>query len=451
MSRERVAVVKMIEQRLDEAVARCVGLLGGLESVVPRGSRVLVKPNLVFPPTDRGITHPELIEAVVRLVAEASPREILIGEGSADVYTGQGFRFQGLARIAARYGARLVDLNWEEGVKTPVPEGLGREYIMLPKAVVESDVFISLPVFKLWGGSPLSLSLKNLIGLYGARYYGHNKDSQQRAHIEGYALAGEVGRELGAHQPDVATSICALNSVVKTDLAIIDGLEGGEGRGNWIRLDTLIAGRNPLAADTVACHMAGVTAGEHPVFRLCAERGLGPINLDEIEVVGEPLERVSFELARLGDNVLEMPIAFCLNLLHTAELWQIQRALHIYGLLSPETPEVAGREALLELLGKVLAEEGYYERALAQCTPYALSLLRLIVERGGTSGSLRDIAATFEQRHDGLFYYPSHRLLARLGLAYAVDSATRHYYLLPEGLAEALERAEASQMAQVEA
>ena len=124
----------------------------------------------------------------MRLMSETASKEILIGEGSADVYTTQAFRFQGMNRIAARYGASLVDLNLEKGVKTPVKAGLGRDYIMLPKAVVESDIFISLPVFKLWGGSPLSLSLKNLIGLYGARYYGYNKDSQQRANDPGYAL-----------------------------------------------------------------------------------------------------------------------------------------------------------------------------------------------------------------------------------------------------------------------
>lgn len=41
---------------------------------------------------------------------------------------------------------------------------------MIPESVVASDIFISLHVFKLWGDSPLLLSLENLIGLYGARY-----------------------------------------------------------------------------------------------------------------------------------------------------------------------------------------------------------------------------------------------------------------------------------------
>ena len=204
---------------------------------------------------------------------------------------------------------------------------------------------ISLSVFKLWRGTPVSLSLKNLIGLYGARHYGHNKESQQRADDVGYALPGEVGSELGAHQPRVSMYILyAMNSVVKTHLAIIDALEGGDGRGNWVRLDTLIGGRNPVATDTVACQMAGITAIEHETFRLCAEYGLGPCDMEQIEVVGEEREDVSFNLERLRNNVLEMPIRSCLNLLSAGEMLQIQRALKLYGLVEPDAPGLrAGR------------------------------------------------------------------------------------------------------------
>ena len=438
MAKERVALVKVREQRLDEAVARAVDLLGGLGDIVPRGSRVMVKPNLVFAPTDRGIAHPELVEAIVRLVAEASPKEILIAEGSADTYTSEGFRFQGMGRIAARYGAEVVDLNLEEGVKTPVPSDLGRDYIMLPKAVVESDVFISVPVFKLWGRNPVSFALKNLIGLYGGRYYGYNKDSRQRGDDPGYGLLGEVGTELGAHQPRVPQSVCALNSVVQTHLTIIDALEGGDGRGNFMRLDTLIAGRNPVATDAIGCTMIGIPPNEYEILRLCAERGLGPANLDEIEIVGENLKDVSFDLRRLHNNVLEMPLGFCLNLLTTGELGLIQRALHLHGLLEQSETEEESRETLLAVLGDTIGANDYFERAVAQCTDYARELLRIIAGCGGTSGSIIGVREAFEQRFKGLYYPPSHRALTRLGLAYAVDSRTRPYYLLPEGIIRVL-------------
>ncbi len=438
MSKERVAIVKVTEQRIDEALRRITELLGGLADIVPEGSRVLVKPNLVFPPTDSGVSRPEMVEAVVRMVADTKPKEILIGEGSADVYTTQGFRFQNMGYIAARYGAKLVDLNLEEGIKTPVPPGLGRDYVMIPRAVVQSDILISLPVFKLWG-TPVSLSLKNLIGLYGARHYGHNKDSQQRADDVGYALPGEVGSELGAHQPRVSMSICAMNSVVKTHLAIIDALEGGDGRGNWIRLDTLIGGRNPVATDTVACQMTGITASEHETFSLCAEYGLGPCDMEQIEVVGEKLEDVSFHLERLRDNVRDMPVRVCMNLLSAGELLQIQRALKLYGLVEPDAPRLEDRETLLSTLTEVVSSEGYYERALAKSTDYALGLLDAIVENGGTSGSVVAVRRAFGERFSSHYYYPSHRTLTRLGLAYAVDGAARPYYLLPEGITAVLE------------
>jgi len=447
MKTERVAIVKVIEQRLDEALQKAVALLGGLADIVPRGSRVLIKPNFTFAPTDRGITHPELIEAVVRLAADASAKEIIIAEGSGDCYTTQSFRFQGMYRIAARYGARLVDLNLEEGIRTPVPEGLGREYIMLPKAVVESDVFISLPIFKLWGGTPLSLSLKNLFGLYGARYYGHNKDSDTLAKkYPFYGLPGEVGVELGAHKPTSAQSMCALNSVVQTHLAIIDALEGGDGRGNWIRLDTLVAGRNSVATDTVGLALAGFRASEHATFKLCAERGQGPCRLEEIEVVGEKVEDASFPLERLQENVLEMPVGFCLNLLSTGELQQIHRALGLYGLLPKKTEAAPGanipmeREPLLAMLDDLLADRGYFPKALGKCGEHALKLLELIIAEGGTSGDLAAIGEAFAERYGGngsLYYAPAARTLARLGLAYAVEGHSRHYYLLPEGLATA--------------
>ncbi|MFP3896078.1 MAG: DUF362 domain-containing protein [Anaerolineales bacterium] len=442
MSRDRVAITRVVEQRLDEAVLHAVELLGDLQEIIPSNSRVLIKPNFVFAPTDRGITHPELVEAVVRLVKETHPKEIVIAEGSADNYTTQSFRFQGVYRTAARYGARVVDLNVEEGVRTPVPEGLGRPHIMLPRAVVESDVFISLPVFKLWGSSPLSLSLKNLIGLYGGRYYGYNKDSDERGRkLSFYGLPGEVGKELGAHKPTVAQSICALNSVVETDLALIDALEGGDGAGNFIRLDTLIAGRNPVATDTVALEMTGLQAADYDITSLCAQRGLGPCRMEEIEVVGERVADVYFDLHRLRGNVLEMSLSFCLKLLSTGELLQIHRALRLYDFLPRDARPPVKRDDLLVVLEDILGADGYFCRALGQCNKYVRDLLQIIIAQGGTSGDMAEIEEAFCERwgQSGLYYMPSARILTRLGLAYAVDSASRNYYLLPEGMVAAAE------------
>jgi hypothetical protein len=128
--------------------------------------------------------------------------------------------------------------------------------------------------------------------------------------------------------------------------------------------------------------------------------------------------------------------------LSRGELEQVQRALRIYGLVDQDTPELEERDALLAMLTEVISSEGYYARALAGCTDHALKLLGVISQRGGTSSSIVAVKATFGERYESLYYYPSHRVLARLGLAYAVDSATRPYYLLPEGVVDALQHFE---------
>lgn len=87
----------------------------------------------------------------------------------------------------------------------------------------------------------------------------------------------------------------------------------------------------------------------------------------------------------------------------------------------------------------MVSSEGYYKRALAKSTGYTLGLLDAIVENGGTSGSVVAVRKAFEKRFSSHYYYPSHRTLTRLGLAYAVDGAARPYYLLPEGLTTVLE------------
>ena len=57
-----------------DAVKRSVDLVGGIESFVKPGMKVLVKPNLLSarPPEDAVDTHPEIVRAVVRLVKSAN-------------------------------------------------------------------------------------------------------------------------------------------------------------------------------------------------------------------------------------------------------------------------------------------------------------------------------------------------------------------------------------------
>ena len=103
-------------------------------------------------------------------------------------------------------------------------------------------------------------------------------------------------------------------------------------------------------------------------------------------------------------------------------------------MIGENQPALDTRDSLLNMLIERMSSENYYTKALRECTDYALHLLEIIIKLGGTSGSMTSVQQAFNSQYPGLYFYPSHRVLTRLGLAFAVDSATRHYYLVPEGL-----------------
>jgi uncharacterized protein (DUF362 family) len=437
MTKTQVSIVRVREQNTYSALQRAVEWIGGLAGAIPTGSKVVVKPNMVMGPTERGITNSVALEAVLRLAHSTSPACLTIAEGSADCYTPSVFRLHDVYDLASRYDARAVDLNQDQGVRVKVPPEVGREAVMLPRIIAECDVLISVPTYKLWMGSlPMSLSLKNLFGCYGARYYGHNKNSHELAECAPHrTLEGEIGAERGIHHPSVEQSIAAINLARAPDLCVVDALEGSDGKGNYVRLDTLIVGRNAVATDAVALAMARFVPQEQEQIRLCSEMGLGPGSLDQIEVRGLSLEEARFDLRRLQGNVLELPVGFCLERLSLSELQIIQRGLALAGLVGQETL-FETRQAATEALLAVLTGEGYVARALATLPETGRDVLQRIIQHGGTSGSYYDLLDNYVALHrESNSWWAGLRSLMRLGLAYILSGQHKPYIVLAEGVA----------------
>src|SRR5271169_782113 len=78
-TREQLDLVKgMIREIADQT-------MGGMRGIVTKGDKVLIKINTVIPvPANEGFTtDPRMLESLIELVQEQSPKEILIGERCA--------------------------------------------------------------------------------------------------------------------------------------------------------------------------------------------------------------------------------------------------------------------------------------------------------------------------------------------------------------------------------
>jgi uncharacterized protein (DUF362 family) len=273
LSQEEVSPrLVQVKGPVEEAVRKAVDLLGGMEAFVQKGQRVLLKPNASFAaPTEWGATtSAPVVRTVVEMCLEAGAKRVIVFDHT--------LRPPALCLEKTGLEAALKDLDEVKLVlpdkqrffqKVDVPNGSALTQIEVAKEVLKADVIINLPTAKSHSATQVSLGMKNLMGLIWDRGYFHR------------------GTDL--HQ-----AIAELSTVIQPDLIIMDLtralLTGGPGGpGKVLKLDTIVAGLDPVAADAHLVRMAPwlnrTLTGEQVAHISAAHRlGLGEIDMDKVEV-----------------------------------------------------------------------------------------------------------------------------------------------------------------------
>jgi uncharacterized protein (DUF362 family) len=277
-----VSIVTVEGDCVQYAVRRAIEIAGGLEAVIPPGSSVLLKPNVVSPsPSGSGkITDARVTEAVVKAVLENSPGRVAIGEGSSVGYDFPGrkdsmhcLEVSGTADVARRLGVELVDLNRDERVEVRAVNAFVMEKFAVARTAWEADVIIDLPVIKTHVRTGITCGLKNMKGVLPG-------DEKKRTH--------QLGLDRG---------IVDLNRVVKPHFTLVDAIVGMEGTWQYpedsVRLGCIVAGVDVVAVDAICVAIAGFDVEQILHIQLAAQEGLGVADLDRIEVRGKAITDVA--------------------------------------------------------------------------------------------------------------------------------------------------------------
>jgi len=300
-----------------EAVVRAaLAKLGGMQAFVGPDDRwVMIKPNIVRASArGRGdITDAYVVWALVKMVHEVNPHaRISIGEGSAGFVSPghpeameaadvtDGFANTGFAEIAEDpdlAGATIdfIDLNFEEsrlvrGIAT------GDEY-WLPDCVNECDVFINVPVLKLTNVIGFTCAMKNMVGIMPGMKYGWAK-------CDGFP-PGSGNPGLPNHRRGrFDEMIVDLAGMAGIDLNVVDAIVGMERAriedegGKAKRLNTIIAGADPVSVDAVCTQLIGFNPDDFEFITLGHRLGFGVGELDQIEVVGQQVAEVQAQFEK---------------------------------------------------------------------------------------------------------------------------------------------------------
>jgi uncharacterized protein (DUF362 family) len=283
MEKSRVAVVKY-ENPL-ESVRTAVELSGGLDHM-PSGSKVFIKPNIVFwtravPFPKWGvITTSRVVADMVSLLKERGIDDITIGEGTVtrkpkDFETiAHAFETLGYNSLKTRYGVKTVNV-----FERPFEEvDLGDDVVLnFNKDILESDYVVDLPVLKTHNQTMVSLAIKNLKGVIdiGSRKKCHNADP---------------GRDLNF-------MVAKLPEKLPPIFALLDGIytneRGPAFDGKMRRSNLLVASADVLSADMVGARILGYEPAAVPHLHQAARNRGRPEDLSDVEVVGESLEAVA--------------------------------------------------------------------------------------------------------------------------------------------------------------
>lgn len=272
----RVAIVKGKDPV--ETTVKALELLGSdVDKALLVRKPILIKPNYINSkhPSTGITTDSRVIEGVVKFLIERKTQDAIIGEGSGFGDTFKAFKVAGVDLVAERWGVKLFDLNNDEFIEVSPPNALSLKKVKVARTAVES-VIISVPKLKLHRIATVTLSLKNMMG----------------------ALAFKGTMHMGV---SLSENIADLASALTPSLSVIDGIIAGEGHetsGDPVEMDLVIAGADPVATDAVGAAVMGIKPTEVKHLQLAEKKGLGTCDLENIVVLGEPIEQVKRKFNR---------------------------------------------------------------------------------------------------------------------------------------------------------
>ena len=305
MSKHLVSIVKY-EKPL-KSVRKAVELSRGLDHLAP-GAMVYIKPNIVFwttavPFPKWGvITTSRVIEDMVILLKDRGIDDITIGEGMVtsdpkDFNTPtRAFEYLGYGTLKQRYGIKYINVFERPFKKVALGDGIEMRF---NTDILNSDFVVDLPVMKCHNQTMVSLGIKNLKGMIDipSRKRCHNMTPEKDLHYWVSKLIDPM--------PPIFT--------------LIDGIytnERGPGPdGRLHRADVLVASADVLAADMVGASVLGFDPGSVPHLAHAAAHRNRPLDLSDIELVGEPIEEVArhheydFYYSESEDGIMPVPLA----------------------------------------------------------------------------------------------------------------------------------------------
>lgn len=317
---------------MEEAVRKATDLAGGL-GFIKEGQTVLIKPNVTGQVLNPATTSPEVLYAVIKIVAERGPKRIIVADRSfsplfvtttpktIDVMKGVG-HIDAVEQAKSDVKAPVVAVGLEDCADEL--ELLGRKGadmwrkikpekaehwpngFELAELLFAVDHVINVPVIKTHFQAWFTMSMKAFVGMshhrtrreFHTAFKGDSNLFDQKASGSRRRL-GPEGRKLDVEEAKpLVNRVAELNLGITPAMNIMDGTKsfvfGGPSHGDSVEPKLVVASRDRIAADVTGVavlkrygterRLQRYSAWENPFVQHAIKIGLGIDGRDKLQL-----------------------------------------------------------------------------------------------------------------------------------------------------------------------
>ena len=251
------------EEMFDKAIKE----LGGMSRFVKKRQKVVIKPNIGWarPVENAANTHPKLIKRIIEHCKEVGAKKVYVFDHSCDHWE-NAYKNSGIEKAAKEAGAIVVPSGDEKYYQSvQIPKGKKLNETKVHELILDSDVFINVPVLKNHSSTKLTIAMKNLMGAVWDRGYYHGNGLDQ-----------------------CIADFCTYR---KPDLNIVDAynvmMKFGPSAGSPEVVENMkyqLISKDIVAIDAAATKIFGMEPNEVWHIKIASEMGIGNIDLDKLRI-----------------------------------------------------------------------------------------------------------------------------------------------------------------------
>ncbi|MFZ1289978.1 MAG: DUF362 domain-containing protein [Melioribacteraceae bacterium] len=251
------------EAMFDEAIKT----LGGMKNFVKKNQKVVIKPNIGWDtiPERAANTNPKLITQIVKHCFDAGAKDVYVFDHTCDNWN-KCYSNSGIEKAAKDAGAKVVPGNSESYYQeVEIKNGKSLKSTSVHELILESDVFINVPILKSHSSAELTIAMKNLMGNVWDRGFWHRNNLHQ--------------------------CIADYSTFRKPDLNIVDAyfvMKKNGPRGvsvdDVITLKSQIISTDIVAADSAAAKLFGKEPSDINYIKIADEMKIGIMDLSKLNI-----------------------------------------------------------------------------------------------------------------------------------------------------------------------